>query len=142
MAECTSDIRQLAGEDNVVADSLSRPPGAVHMHEPADAHCVKVTSMSQCCSHGTCGTAGASPVVAVVPSLHVVPVDSPRLAVEQDRWVGMGSLMANSSLHVLQVDVAGSCVWCDSYTGVLRPIIPPGQCEKIFHSEHSLAPVE
>ncbi len=81
VAEYTSDIRHVAGEDNVVADSLSRPPEAVHVHEPASAHRVKAPSGSQWCSHGTCGTSGASHVVAVAPSSHVGPVDWPRLAV-------------------------------------------------------------
>jgi hypothetical protein len=48
MAEYTSDIRHIAGAANVVADTLSRPPGlAAAEGPPLAATCVKVPSRSQ-----------------------------------------------------------------------------------------------
>ena len=46
--EFTSDIRQIAGAANLVADTLSRPPGHVAAKElPPAATCVKVPPGSQ-----------------------------------------------------------------------------------------------
>jgi hypothetical protein len=48
VVEYTSDIRHIAGAANVVADTLSRPPGhAAAEGPPSTATCVKVPSGSQ-----------------------------------------------------------------------------------------------
>jgi hypothetical protein len=48
VAEYTSDIRRIAGAANVVADTLSRPPGhAAAEKPPSAATCVKAPSGSQ-----------------------------------------------------------------------------------------------
>ncbi len=139
VAEYTSDVRHVAGEENIVADSLSRPPEAVHVHEPAKADCVKVPSGSQCCSHGTCGTAGASTVAAVASSSGSRPVNWSKMAEEQATWQELEIIKANSSLKVLNVEVNGARVWCDASTDVLRPVVPPGQRENVFQHVHGLA---
>ena len=112
VAEYTSEIRHVAGADNVVADSLSRPP-AVADQPPA--------------------------VGAVVPPASTGPLNWTELAAEQATCEQLQQLQKSSSLQLQLVSLQDVPVWCDVSTGAIRPLIPRGHRRAVFDSIHSLA---
>jgi transposase InsO family protein len=112
VAEFTSDIRHVAGIENVVADTLSRPP-AEAVQPPA--------------------------VGAVVPPASTGPLNWTEIASGQSTCSQMSQLLTSSSLQLKQVEVEGVVVWCDVATGVLRPVIPQTHRRHVFLHVHGLA---
>ena len=112
VAEYTSDIRHVPGVQNVVADSLSRPP-AVAGQPPA--------------------------VAAVAPPASTGPLSWRELADGQSTWAEMEELKKSAVLQLEVVNAQGVAVWCDMSTGVVRPLVAPGQRQHVFNSVHQLA---
>ncbi len=74
VAECTSDIRHMAGKDNVVADALSRPPPPPSPPPPAEA-CIKVPGGSQAAAwRGGKPNISSSSLLAAVAAAEQTPV--------------------------------------------------------------------
>ena len=111
LAEYTSDVRLIAGAENVVADSLSRPP-AVATQPPA--------------------------VAAVVPPASTGPLRWEQLAKSQSTCPQMPALLSSSSLRLQRVAIQTVEVWCDTSTGSIGPIIPADLRRAVFDSVHML----
>ena len=93
VAEFTSDIRHIAGKQNVVADALSRPAAAL---APPAGH----------------------------------QVDFQAIARDQKLCAETRELRANPELNVVTIKLGEDDLYCDSKTGVLRPLVPVQQRRK------------
>ena len=111
VAEYTSEIRHVAGVENVVADSLSRPPA------------VEVQSA----------------IGAIVPPASTGPLNWSAIEAGQSTCLELPRLQLSSSLHLQQVQIQQALVWCDDSTGQLRPVIPAAFRKQIFEHVHLLA---
>jgi hypothetical protein len=109
IAEFTSEVRHVAGVDNVVADALSRPAAAIAM--PA----------------------------AAIAAPTAQPIDFSVLARGQAECADTQQLAREGSLQVKNVAVAGVQLLCDVSAGVLRPLVPVQQRRAVFEALHSLS---
>jgi cleavage and polyadenylation specificity factor subunit 1 len=121
VAEFTSDIQHIKGEENIVADTLSRPPPPP-------------SQPSEC---------AASPLAAVA-SASGQPPDQPQLdfaaiAERQQRCPMIHALVTSSSLKVRYLPVVGRLLLCDFSTGAARPLIPAADRRSVFNLFHGLA---
>ena len=100
VAEFTSDLRHVAGADNVVADCLSRPPVAHSLAQD--------------------GSAGASSTAAVVPATQQGPIRWEELARDQLTCPETQDVLTgHTGLLLEKVVYQGANLWCDTSTGVL-----------------------
>ena len=111
VAEYTSDIRHIAGSENVVANSLNRSPVVV---------------------------AQPPVVAAVVPTASTGPLRWEQLADTQSTCLQMLALLSSSSLRLQRVAIQTVEVWCDISTGSIGPIIPADLRRAVFDSVHML----
>ena len=134
VAEYTSDIRHVAGKENVVADCLSRPPEELSLPRSTHVASVKVPSGSLAAPAARDGSPGACNVAVVTPG----PVlDMADLARAQADCVETQQLRAK--LNAQDVLINGHTIWCDLSRGVMRPLVPVAMHRLVFNSIHSLA---
>jgi hypothetical protein len=126
-AEFTSDIRHIKGEDNVVADTLSRPSQG---EAASVAASVKAPPGSL-----------AAPAVAALSGLIILPagVDYAAVAAHQQSCASTKAALSTSSLLIQPVPMAGSNLLCDVSTGSPRPVILVVDRKSIFLAFHCLA---
>jgi hypothetical protein len=115
VAEFTTVIRNIPVSENIVADTLSRPPPATL---PAAA-------------------TGGPAVAAVAAS--PVSLDYARIAANQRSCQEMLKAAHSSSLQLEHVDIQGEKVVCDISTGQPRPLIPVADRRDVFRAIHELA---
>ena len=129
VAEFTSDLRHLAGADNVVADCLSRPPEELSLPRSTKVANVKVPSRSLAAPADRDGSSGASTVAAaVVPATQQGPVRWGLLAKDQLTCQETQEVLtSNTSLLLERVVYQGANLWCDTSTGALGPLVPVSQ---------------
>jgi len=144
VAEYTSDIRHVAGKDNVVADTLSRPPVAAPVLQPATAESVKAPSGSLVSSARTGEAAGAclqEVVAAVAPATapEVGLCGAAELAAAQGTCRETKELAASISLKVSRLRLEGVEVLCDESMGRPRPLVPVSLRKQLFEAIHNLA---
>jgi transposase InsO family protein len=148
LAEFAVDIRHIPGQDNVVADTLSRPPGGCEAGPQgrgasgglSPGFVVGGVGAPQ----GREADDGHSPgpyVVAVsaVAGGALAPLDYHRLAVSQQTCAETQALLQLSSLTVAKFSVQGEDLWCDVSTGVVRPLVPRDCRHSFFLAFHSIA---
>jgi hypothetical protein len=111
VAEFTTDIWHIPGSENIVADTLSRPPPAALL-----------------------AAATGGPVVA-----SPVNLDYARIAVNQRSCQETLKAAHSSSLQLQHVDMQGERVICDTSTGQPRPLIPVADPRDVFRAIHELA---
>ena len=121
LAEFTSDLRHVPGVQNVVADTLSRPPAT-----PAGRG--EISSIS---------SASATP--SQDPQSSTSTVDFAEIARAQGTCPGVQKMLSSSSLKVERVEVEGTSMMCDVSTGVPRPLIPTLWRPAVFSAVHTLA---
>jgi RNase H-like domain found in reverse transcriptase/Reverse transcriptase (RNA-dependent DNA polymerase)/Integrase zinc binding domain len=119
VAEFTSDVRHVAGVDNVVADTLSRPPP---------------------CQPGQDAAATLPPgsTLAVVDAT-TSKLDYAAIAAHQQDCPKVAAMARLSSLRIRPVIVEDVELLCDVSTGALRPLIPTADREAVFLAFHGLA---
>jgi hypothetical protein len=115
LAEFTTDIRHILGSENIVADTLSRPPLAAL---PAAA-------------------TGGSAVAAVAAS--PVILDYARIAANQRTCQETMKAANSTSLQLRYVKMQGEKVVCGISTGHPRPIIPVADRRDVFRAIHEVA---
>jgi hypothetical protein len=160
VAEYTSDIRHIPGLSNVVADTMSRPPG----HVPRVARC-QVSSPSFPAGglsagngqRATSSPSGPGPqslasssgqgpttphVQAVlapfVPATPSLPVDLAAMADRQELCQSVRLLRTSSALRLQSVRVQGVQLLCDVSRGVPRPVVPLQDRQGVFQMLHGL----
>ena len=69
MAKYTSDIRHVAGKENVVAYCLSRPPEVLSLPRSTKVASIKVPSRSLAAPVARDGSPGASTLAVVTPGM-------------------------------------------------------------------------
>ena len=119
VSEYTTDIRQIAGKDNVVADALSRAPVA---HGPPLSPTLDVPNISSIDAIDT--TEG---------------IDYKELEREQrtDRDTLALRRAPNTGLHLVEVACNGTtALLCDESTGKLRPVVPLKLRRRVFDVIH------
>jgi transposase InsO family protein len=143
VAEYTSDLRHLAGKENVVADALSRPPGHAVGASPSAAAGIKAPPGSPVAARrGDKPTSSASAAVMAVAAADHAPqagVDYFKMAAAQQQCEESLQLAASSSLQVQRRRVRGMELLCDVSTAVVRPIVPAACRREVFTAMHYLA---
>ena len=133
VAEYTSDIRHVAGKENVVANCLSRPPDVLSLPRSTKVASIKVPFGSLAPPVAWDGSPGASSTVAVVTPGAVL--DMAELACAQEGCQETQELHAKMAAQL----ISGHKIWCDSSLGMLRPLVPVSMHCQVFNSVHSLA---
>jgi RNase H-like domain found in reverse transcriptase len=110
VAEFTSDIQHIKGVDNIVADTLSRPPPP------------------------TAAVVSAGHHVGREPDL-----DYAAIAERQQGCPEVQSLVNSSSLRVQYISQNGRHILCDVSMGSARPLIPAVDRRPVFNSFHNIA---
>lgn len=163
VVELTSDVRHVAGVDNVVADALSRPPsgeqivfpppatGALPVVNPglvAISLSGAVSRQSGVQSTYVCPGPGPSPPSCSTPSSTSAPlaavapvegckIDLGELARAQCDCAETQELRGRLDVRVLVTD--GADLLCDQSTDRLRPLVPQSWRREVFNSVHGLA---
>jgi hypothetical protein len=119
VAEFTSDVCHISGVDNVVADTMSRPP-------PHTANCAVAGAAADDCMLA---------VVEVTTSW----LNYAAIAARQASCPDVAALARHSSLHVQTANVGGVQLLCDMSTGTARPLIPTADKKHVFTAFHTLA---
>ncbi len=134
ITEFTSDIRHTPGQENVVADALSRPPSAAGQLPPRR----QPTSPDL--------TAEDRPEEGLVtPEQRILaaitdgqPVDFLVLAAAQRSCPEVAEMMNSTTLQITTQAVGDDTLLGDVSTGVLRPLVPIQHREAVFQSLHSI----
>jgi RNase H-like domain found in reverse transcriptase/Integrase core domain/Integrase zinc binding domain len=119
IAEFTSDIQHVAGRDNVVPDTLSRPPPT-------------------CAVTSNAAEGSALAFVAVVAADDSL-LDYAAIAARQKQCLEVAAAVASSALRVIPVMFNDSEVYWDFSTGTARPLIPAADKKQVFLAFHTLA---
>jgi Integrase core domain/Integrase zinc binding domain len=117
IAEFTHNVRHIAGQDNVVADTLSRPPPPPPASPSLDRPAAQVA------------------VVATTDSA----LDYAAIAAHQEHYQETAAAAASSALRVRPVTITGVDLLCDFSSGVARPLIPAADKRAVFLAFHTLA---
>jgi hypothetical protein len=141
ISEFVSEIKHIAGSENVVADTLSRPPPPPQQcstPSPSPSSPLHCSSPSASPSAGgprpPQGAAAAAVVEAAPP-----PVDLAGLAAAQSECGDCRRAPFSSALKAVQVDLGGVQMWVDTSSGVLRPLVPEKWRRRVFAAIHELA---
>jgi hypothetical protein len=153
VVEFTTDIRYMPGVDNVVADTLSRPPshtaGPDSCSHTAGPDSCSHTARQDSCSHtarlDSCShTAGldscshaAGAVCAVSPCAELL--DYASIAKNQLVCPLTKKDASSSSLLPVHVKVHGQLLLCNVSRGSQRPLIPEVDRKRVFRAFHELS---
>jgi hypothetical protein len=155
IAEYTSDIQHVAGSANVVADTLSRPPGHVARTEsppssfPAGGLSAgngqRATSSPSRPGPQSPASSGVQvvvdrPVVAALVPVTPFPAIGWRAMAQNQQLCPAVQLARSSPSLVLQpVDVQGAQLLCDVSRGATRPVVPSCDRQAVFQAIHGVA---
>ena len=114
ISEFSTDMRYLPGSDNVVADSLSRPPSPFAPPSPPST----------------------APIGAVAAATVVVPLVE--IALGQLDCGDVRRLHLSSSLRIVKRSIGGHVLLGDVSTGTFRPLVPTALQHRVFSSVHML----
>ena len=114
----SEDLRHMPGAQNVVADTLSRPP-------PLTLTCNSIASPAPSPSRDPQSTAST--------------VDFLEMARAQKTCPDVQKMQSSTSLRIHQLQVEGTSLLCDVTTGVPRPLVPTSWRPTVFSAVHSLA---
>jgi RNase H-like domain found in reverse transcriptase/Integrase zinc binding domain len=132
IAEFTSDIQHISGKENIVADTLSRPPPAAVGAQQGTVAAVSTVGAQQ-------GTVAAVAAAAGVSDQLQPGLDFAAIAVRQLLCPETQQLLGSPSLQVRAVPVEGGQLYCDFSSGSARPLIPAADRRAVFSLIHSLA---
>jgi hypothetical protein len=139
IAKFTSDIQHIAGSDNVVADTLSRPPssaaaGNVSESPRGDKDKIKLSTSS----------GGLRTPVEALPEVNAVratpaAVNYAALAAHQAACPLTQRAASSTSLQIEKRVVGGVELLCDVSRGGLRPLVPLVDRPAVLAAFHGLA---
>jgi cleavage and polyadenylation specificity factor subunit 1 len=123
VAEFTSDVRHVAGADNIVADLMSCPP------PPQSPPPGSTSQPARTVPVGTVSTVEAT-------TCHL---NYAVLAEHQATCPEVAATAGHSSLRVRAVKILDSELLCDVSTGTPRPLVPAADKRAVFTAFHDLA---
>ena len=163
IAEFTSDIRHIAGTENVVADALSRPAAALAAastpsQSSSEDHLRSKQDRPPAAASQRAGSSSPSPgsskdhlrskqdrppaaasATAAIALPTTARVDYAKIAAGQVNCAETLKLRSNSKMQIKHVKIDNVEVYCDLSTGVLRPLVPVAERKTIFTAIHGLA---
>jgi hypothetical protein len=128
IAEFTSDIRHKPGQENMVADTLSRPP-------PATAQPTSSAPTAEDWPEEGLVTP-ERPILAAIAEAQAVDVSA--MAAAQRSCPGMKEMMNSNTLQITTQAVGDASLLRDVSTGVFRQLVPIQYREAVFQSLHSI----
>jgi hypothetical protein len=134
IAEFTSDIRHTPGQENVVADALSRPPSAAAQPPPPSQRPSPASTAEDWPEEGL--AAPDRPILAAIADAQ--PVDFSAMAAAQRTCPEVAEMTNSSTLHITTHAVGDTTLLGDISTGVFRPLVPIQHREAVFQSLHSI----
>jgi hypothetical protein len=127
LAEHIADIRHIAGDENVVENTLSHPPPcAVALSSTAWQGGKPESSPTS-----PTGGPAARPVICAVPAFPDM-LDFAAIAEHQKSCQLALKASKSSSLQLRAVEVMGASLLCDFSTGVPRPLFPVEDSQKAW----------
>jgi transposase InsO family protein len=141
IAEFAATLRHIAGESNVVADTLSRPPALLLQDPPAVGG---IQSAKQSAAAGRVAAASEPSTVNSVAAAQSRPASSPpvnvqELAAAQASCPDCRKAASSPVLRVMSVKLEDTNILVDVSSGVFRPLVPASFRRPIFNAVHSLA---
>jgi len=162
LAEFTSDVQHVSGKKNVVADTLSRPPGAVSavkqladgtagastaaagevlglshpMDQQEDSRPPGAVFAEKQLADGTAG-AGQQPTAAAEELQLGGQLSLEQLADLQRGCPDVAAMKSSPSLNVQLVQVGEAAIWVDVSTGSPRPLVPDQLRRPVFNMLHN-----
>ncbi|MFN9900970.1 MAG: integrase zinc binding domain-containing protein, partial [bacterium] len=135
IAEFTSDIRHTPGQENVVADTLSRPPpAAAQPPPPPTQHPSPTAAAEDWPEEGLAAT--ERPFLAAIADAQ--PVDFAAMAADQRSCSEVAAMTGSPALQITTQAVGDTTLLGDVSTGVFRPLVPRQYREAVFQSLHSI----
>jgi hypothetical protein len=133
LAEFTSDIQHIAGGDNVVANTLSRP-------DLAEETWAGLTQAETCPGqHFINRPSLEEPAAAIFQLETAAAVNFQQLAAEQQQCPECYALVKSETLQVKYCMLQGALLLCDTSTGAARPIVLPRFRRRFFLAIHGIA---
>ena len=140
IAEYTSDIRHIAGRENLVADALSRPAASVGPQvAPPQPEPSQVKSEGRSAGAASSPSPAGAKTVAVVAPTADGKVNWRKLAQGQKSCVETQELQKSESLEVKKMQLEDQELLCDFSSGAPRPLVPTEQRREVFSRIHGLA---
>ena len=135
VSEYTTDIRYIEGKANVVADTLSRPPGC----EKKDISAVATPEASST-NESSIDDEKINDLIAVVNAIEHINVNLHDMARDQtlDPDYIRLSREARSGLNFKKVNLGDSEIIVDVSNGPARPIVPYAWRRRVFDAIHGL----
>ena len=139
ISEFNCKITHLPGAENVVADALSRPdpPPVPEPLHPTDVLMSKVSEVSEVSEQMVSSLPSPSPTLSPPPP--VSGISYQEMSTLQQSCPKVQALLSSSALTIVSVPVSGSVLWCDSSTGILRPLVPETMRRLVFNTIHSVS---
>jgi Integrase zinc binding domain len=127
VAEFTSNVQHISGKDNIVADTLSRPP-------PPQVSVESVEESDAVVSQGAIATVAAAVCDHLQPGLDNAAIAGWQLLCQETQ-----QLLKFTSLCVKTVPVKNGQLYCYFSSGSARPLIPAADRCTVLNLVHSLA---
>jgi cleavage and polyadenylation specificity factor subunit 1 len=78
-------------------------------------------------------------MAAALPSPSASSVDFWEMAAAQQSCADTQAALSSPVLHISKVQVRDRFLWCDTSTGVIRPLVPASFRDRIYHGLHGIA---
>ena len=130
----TSDIRHTPGQENVVADALSRPPTATAQPLPPIQRPPPALAAEDWPEEGL--AAPDRPILAAIAYAQLI--DFSAMAAAQRDCPEVAEMINSTTLQITTQAVGGKTLLGDVSTGVFRPLVPIQHREAVFQSLHAI----
>jgi hypothetical protein len=134
IAEFTSDIRHTPGQENVVADALSRPHSATAQPPPPSQRPSPALTAEDWPEEGL--AAPERPILAAIADAQ--PVNFLAMAAAQRACPEVAEMMNSTTLQITTQAVGDETLLGDVSTGVFHPLVPIQHREAVFQSLHAI----
>jgi hypothetical protein len=134
IAEFTSDIRHTPGQENVVADTLSRLPSAAAQRPPPGQPTSPALAAEDWPEERL--AAAKQPILAAIADAQ--PINFAAMAAAQRSCTEVAEMRNSTTLQITTQAVGDKPLLGDVSTGVFRPLVPIQHREAVFQSLHAI----